>query len=260
MQGSRSPEMDEGGLPLNGQAQDTLVTWVPPSPVPRRWPHFRSSGSRAPACDISKLSIDGKISPGPRGCRPRPRPRPSASLRTTPQNFTLDQLRVVRTGSSLRASSGNSTVNPRQLHRNCQRGHRTHRRRPCSASDGDRDEQPCRGLLDRGAGAGWRGSCWPVPSGRGRKQRHGPRFADTGPSNPFALRIGRYSPGRRSCKGPFRPPSWPTDSGDSEIRDRSSMVGRRSGEPTEGDIQGNVDLTFANNAIEEAEGSLGPCP
>ena len=111
VRGSRSPHVDEEALPLNGQDHDTVVTWVPPSPVPpsvAALAFFRITGSDV---RISKLSIDGKIAPGPfPGSFGPAATAPIGVLAHNAEDFVVDQLRIVRTGGSVRTQGASGRI------------------------------------------------------------------------------------------------------------------------------------------------------
>jgi hypothetical protein len=252
LQGARSPEMDEEGLPLNGQDQDTLVTWVPPSPVPpsvAALPFFRITGANV---RISKLSIDGKIIPGTPGVVAPGATAPLGLLVQNAKDFTIDQLRITRTGASVR-TQGNASGRIRDIYIGTVNagivltgGDPT--APPMVMVTNNRIEDYWTGALAL-AGAGAAGqSIRAVIEGNDTTTR----FADTGPSNPFAVRIGPILAGSPFLQGTIEAsflgnrfrgtPRY-------AIIVNGGMTTRR---PDGRRYSGGVDVSFADNLIETA--------
>jgi hypothetical protein len=249
VRGSRTPDVDGEGLPLNGQDHDTLVTWVPPTPVPpsvATLAFFRITG---PGVRISKLSLDGMILPGTVTPAP-PAPAPIGVLAHNARDFVVDQLRIVRMGNAVRAqgSSGRirdtytGTVGAGIVLTGGDPGSP-----PKVICENNRIEDYWLGAFAvSGAGPAGR-SVRAVVQGNDTSTR----YTDTGPSNPFAVRIGPLLPSP-SLQGTveavlsgnrFRgAPRYAI------IVNAGTAVVRRADGLR---YSGSVDATFADNLIDE---------
>jgi hypothetical protein len=188
VRGSRTPEVDDEGLPLNGQDHDTLVTWVPPSPVPPSVANLAFVSVTGSDVRISKLSFDGKIVPGTPGTFAAAAIAPTAVLVINAQDFVLDQLRIVRMGVALRIQGAGGRIRDTYFGTigdglGLNGGNPT--APPTVIVTNNRIENYWTGAFTLG-GAGPAGtSIQAVIEGNDTVTS----YADTGPSNPFAVRI-----------------------------------------------------------------------
>jgi hypothetical protein len=252
VQGSRSPQVDAEGLPLNGQDHDTLVTWVPPSPVPpsvAALAFFRITGSDV---RISKLSIDGKILPGTRGVPGPAATAPIGVLAHNAENFVVDQLRILRTGSSLR-TQGNASGRIRDTYIGTVSGGVVltggdPAAPPTVIVTNNRIEDYWTGALAL-AGAGAAGqSIRAVVAGNDTVTG----FADTGPSNPFAVRIGPILAGSPFLQGTVQA-SFVGNRFRGSPRYAIILNGGQTTRRSDGRrYSGRLDVAFADNAIDES--------
>ena len=251
VRGSRTPDLDAEGLPLNGQDHDTLLTWVPPSPVPpsvAALAFFRITG---PNVRISKLSFDGKIVPGIPGSESTPpAPAPMAVLLNKANNFVLDQLRIVRMGMALRAEGASGRIRDSYLGTLgdgivLTGGDPT--APPTVMATNNRIENYWTGAFAIG-GAGPAGqSISAVIEGNDTVTS----YADTGPSNPFTVRIAPV------LQSPFLQGTVFASIQGNRVRGtpRYAFIvqGGRPLRRADGQrYSGVLDLNFAANAIEES--------
>lgn len=199
VQGARSPGFDGENRPLNDQAHDTLVTWVSPSPVPQSvssLAFFRVTGL---GVQISALSIDGKIVPGT-VAPAQAAIAPAGVLADRAVDFEVDRLRVIRVGVAVRAQGASGRIRDNYLGTVgggvvLTGGDSTSP--PVVIARNNRIEDYWTGALAVG-GAG--------PAGQSIRAVLDDNdtvttYADTGPSNPFGLRINTKPPGGVSLEG-----------------------------------------------------------
>jgi hypothetical protein len=193
VRGSRTPDVDAEGLPLNGQDHDTLVTWTPPAPVPPAvagLAFFRITGS---GVRISKLSLDGRIAPGTAGAPAQAATAPIGVLAHNAKDFVIDQLRVVRMGIAVRAQGSSGRI------RDTYSGTVS---TGIVMMGGDPASPPTVVATNNRIEDYWTGAFALIGAGvTGQSLRAVVQgndtvtsYADTGPSNPFAVRIGPVQP------------------------------------------------------------------
>ena len=251
VKGSRTPDLDAEGLPLGSQDHDTVVTWVPPSPVPpsvAALAFFRITGSDV---RISKLSFDGKIVPGTPGSESTPpAPAPMAVLLNKASNFVLDQLRIVRMGMALRTEGASGRIRDTYFGTLGDAvvltgGDPT--APPTVTVTNNRVEDYWTGAFAVG-GAGPAGqSISAVIEGNDTVTS----YADTGPSNPFTVRIAPV------LQSPFLQGKVLASIQGNRVRGtpRYAFIvqGGRPLRRADGQrYSGVLDLNFAGNAIEES--------
>jgi hypothetical protein len=250
VRGSRSPEVDEGDLPVDGQDHDTLVTWVPPSPVPPSvgaLAFFRITGSDV---RISKLSLDGKIAPGT--VTPAPAATaPIGVLAHRAKDFVVDQLRIVRMGNAVRAQGASGRVRDTYVGK-------------VSAgivlTGGDPTAPPKVICTNNRVEDYWTGAfavSGAGPAGQSiRAVVEGndtvTSYANTGPSNPFGVRISPILAGTPFLEGSVRATFEGNQFRGSPryaiIANGGQTVRRADGQR----YTGVVETTFADNLIDEA--------
>jgi hypothetical protein len=250
VRGSRTPDMDSEGFPLGSQDRDTLVTWTPPSPVPpsvANLAFFRVTGSDV---RIVKLSLDAKILPGAPGTAAPPRPAPFGLIVQNARDFVIDQLRVVRIGTSVR-TQGNSSGRIRdsyfgQINAGIVLTGGDAADPPTVMATNNRIEDYWTGAFAL-AGAG--------PAGRSvRAVIEGNdtfnTWADTGPSNPFAIRIAPVLGGSAFLQGTVAA-TFEGNRVRGTPRYAIIVNGGQTVRRTDGQrYSGSLDVTFANNAID----------
>ncbi len=252
VRGSRSPAVDNEGLPVDGQDRDTLVTWTPPAPVPPSvgmLSFFRVTGSDV---RISKLSLDAKILPGTPGIPGPQRTAPFGVIVQNARDFVIDQLRVVRMGISVR-TQGDSSGRIRDAYFG-QVGS------GIVLTGGDPAAPPTVTVTNNRIENYWSGAialAGAGPAGRAIKavvqgNDTFTGYANTGPSNPYALRINPIVGGSAFLRG-----TVDATFEDNRLRgtpryaiviNGGQVVRRADGQR----YSGVLDLTFANNAIDEA--------
>lgn len=251
VRGSRAPDVDDAGLPLGSQDRDTLVTWTPPSPVPpsvAMLSFFRITGSDV---RISKLSLDAKILPGTPGVLAPPRTAPFGVIVQNAEDFVVDQLRIVRMGVSIR-TQGDSSGRIRdsyfgQVNAGIVLTGGDPAAPPTVVAENNRIVDFWTGAFAL-AGAG--------PAGRSIRAvvRGNDTFnswSDTGPSNPFTVRIGPVLQG----SGLTQPTIDATLEGNrfsgtsryAIIVNGGQTVRRADGQH----YSGTLAVTFADNAMDE---------
>jgi hypothetical protein len=252
VRGSRAPDMDNEGLPLNSQDRDTLVTWTPPSPVPpsvAMLSFFRITGSDV---RISKLSLDAKILPGTPGVVAPPRTAPFGVIAQNAKDFVVDQLRIVRMGTSLR-TQGDSSGRIRdtyfgQVSAGIVLTGGNPAAPPTVIATNNRIEDYWTGAFAL-AGAGPAGrSIQAVVQGNDTFNS----WADTGPSNPFAVRIAPVLGGSAFLQGnvdaTFEDNRFRGTPRYAIIINGGQTVRRADGQR----YSGTLHVTFTNNTIDEA--------
>jgi hypothetical protein len=252
VRGSRAPDMDNEGLPLNGQDRDTLVTWIPPSPVPpsvAMLSFFRITGSDV---RISKLSLDAKILPGTPGILAPPKTAPFGVIVQNAKDFVVDQLRIVRMGTSLR-TQGDSSGRIRdtyfgQVNAGIVLTGGNPAAPPTVIATNNRVEDYWTGAFAL-AGAGPAGrSIRAVVQGNDTFNS----WADTGPSNPFAVRIAPVLGGSAFLQGTvdatFADNRFRGTPRYAIIINGGQTVRRADGQR----YSGALNVTFTNNTIDEA--------
>ena len=252
LRGSRAPDVDASGYPLNTQDRDTLVTWTPPSPVPPavgNLPFIRVTGADV---RISKLSLDGKIAPGiPGGIFAPAATAPIGVLASSAKDFVVDQLRIVRMRIAVRTQGASGRVRDSYFGTISD---------GLALSGGDPASPPTvtvtnNRIEDYWIGAFAVGGAGPV--GRSLKtvirgQRHVSNYVNTGPSNPFGVRVGT------GLLPPFVQGTVDATFQGNHFRGthRYAVIvqgGLHTVRRTDGQrYSGVVDVTFADNAIDES--------
>jgi len=250
LRGSRAPDVDSEGLPLNGQDRDTLVTWTPPSPVPpsvANLAFFRITGADV---RLSKLSLDAKILPGTPGTTAPARTAPVGVVVHDAKDFVIDQLRIVRIGISVR-TQGDANGRIRDTYIGEVNG-------GILLTGGDPTAPPTVMATNNRIEDYWSGAfafAGVGPAGRSiRAVVQGndmvSSWANTGPSNPFAVRIAPVFGG-----SPFLEGAVDATFEANRVRGthryaiilNSELTFRRADGAR---YSGAVDVTFADNAIE----------
>lgn len=252
VRGSRTPDLDVEGLPLGSQDRDTLVTWTPPSPVPPSagsLSFFRVTG---PDVRLSKLSLDAKILPGTPGTPAPSRTAPFGVIVQNAKDFVIDQLRFVRIGSSVR-TQGNANGRIRdsyfgQVSAGIVLTGGNPAAPPTVIVTNNRIEDYWTGAFAL-AGAGPAGqSIKAVIEGNDTFNS----WADTGPSNPFAVRIGPVLGGSSFLQGTVEA-VFERNRVRGTPRYAIILNGGQTVRRTDGQrYSGAVNVTFADNAIDQA--------
>ena len=252
VRGSRTPDLDNAGFPLGTQDRDTLVTWTPPSPVPpsvATLSFFRITG---PEVRLVKLSLDAKILPGTPGTVGPPRPAPFGVIVQNAKDFVVDQLRFVRIGTSVR-TQGDSSGRIRdnyfgQVNAGIVLTGGNPAAPPTVIAENNRIVDYWTGAFAL-AGAG--------PAGRSiqaivRGNDTFNSWSDTGPSNPFAVRIGPVLQGsafeQPTIDAVFEGNRFRGSSRYAIILNGGQTVRRADGQR----YSGALDVTFTANEIDEA--------
>lgn len=250
LRGSRAPDLDGAGFPLGTQDRDTLVTWTPPSPVPPAVLNLAFIRVTGADVRVSKLSIDGKIVPGAPGGFGAAATAPMGLLASGASDFVFDQLRIVRLRIAVRAQGSSGRVRDSYFG---------------TLGDGfaliggDPASVPTvvvshNRIEDYWTGAFAVGGTSPI----GRAIRvviEGndtvTSYADTGPSNPFGVRVGPillppFLQG--SVDAVFQNNTFRGSPRYAIILNGTQTVRRSDGQH----YSGNVNATFADNEINEA--------
>jgi hypothetical protein len=251
LRGSRAPDVDDAGFPLGSQDRDTLVTWAPPSPVPpsvAMLSFFRITGSDV---RISKLSLDAKILPGTPGILAPPKTAPFGVIVQNAKDFVVDQLRIVRMGTSIR-TQGDSSGRIRdtyfgQVNAGIVLTGGDPAAPPMVVAENNRIVDFWTGAFAL-AGAG--------PAGRSIRSvvRGNDTFnswSDTGPSNPFAVRIGPVLQGsgltQPTIDAMFEGNRFRGTSRYAIIVNGGQTIRRSDGQH----YAGAVEVTFVDNAMDD---------
>ena len=252
VRGSRTPDFDSEGFPLNGQDRDTLVTWTPPSPVPPSVANLAFFRITGPDVRLSKLSLDAKILPGTPGTTAPPRPAPFGVIVQNANDFVIDQLRIVRIGTSVR-TQGESRGRIRdtyfgQVNAGIVLTGGSPAAPPTVIAENNRIVDYWTGAFAL-AGAG--------PAGRSIRAvvRGNDTFnswSDTGPSNPFAVRIAPVLGGSAFVQGTvdatFEANRFRGAPRYAIILNGGQTVRRADGQR----YSGALNVTMTANAIDEA--------
>jgi hypothetical protein len=252
VRGSRTPDRDSEGFPLNGQDRDTLVTWTPPSPVPpsvATLSFFRITGVDV---RLTKLSLDAKILPGTPGTVAPPRPAPFGVIVQNAKDFVIDQLRIVRIGTSVR-TQGDSSGRIRDTYfGEVNAG--------IVLTGGDPADPPTviaenNRIVDYWTGAFALAGAGPAGRAIQAVVRGNDTFnswSDTGPSNPFAVRIGPVLQGsafaQPTVDALFQGNRFRGTPRYAFILNSGQTVRRTDGQH----YSGALNVTFSANAVDEA--------
>ena len=249
LRGSRAPDLDGAGFPLGTQDRDTLITWTPPSPVP---PAVLNLAFIRVTADVrvSKLSIDGKIVPGTRGSFAASATAPMGVLASGATDFVFDQLRIVRLRIAVRAQGSSGRVRDSYFGTLGD---------GFALTGGDPASVPIVTVSHNRIEDYWTGAFavgGTSPIGRAirvviEENDAVTSYADTGPSNPFGVRVGPvllppFLQG--SVDGVFQNNTFRGSPRYAIILNGTQTVRRSDGQH----YSGNVNATFADNAIEEA--------
>ena len=250
LRGSRSPAVDAGGMPLDGQAHDTLVTWAPLSPVPPSVANLAFLRITSPGVRISRLSLDARIVPGTRGTFAPAAPAPMGVLVERAGDFVLDQLRIVRVGVAVRANGSTGRVRDTYFGTVGD---------AIAITGGDVAAPPTVDFTGNRIEDYWTGGVaigGTGPAGQSaRAVVEGndmvTSYADTGPSNPFAMRIAPVLLGsltQGTVAASFRGNRVRGTPRYAIIVNGGRTVRRSDGQR----YSGVLDLAFEGNAVNEA--------
>jgi hypothetical protein len=235
---------------VRGSNHNTLVTWAPPSPVPpsvAALAFFRITGD---SVRVSKLAIDGGIAPTP--TKPGPNaPAPVGVLAEGAADFEADHVRLVRLGVGVRANGSSGLVRDNYVG-NVGGG--------VVLTGGDSASPPTMTVRNNRIEEYWVGALAVAGAGPAgtaiRAVLEGNEtvttYVDTGPSNPFGLRINPKQYGGSFVEGSVDAVTSNRFAGSPRfgiILDGGQLVRRSDG----AHYSGVVTANFSDNIIDPAD-------